>query len=232
MAEGFISRHHLCQGEAMGDQGLQVHPPRQSLLQQQVARGSGLLAWLTWQGILAIPPLVGLLSLFIDEEPTPGIGAKMLQLLQGYLIAPGSSAAILLMVVTAVGLWPGNTWRGCRSSISRSRISRAGTPTVLNDLCRTLRKSGYRIAVRPSPGTCACRCGCCRNVPAPVCRVWRPKRRACCRETATTSRFSSISPTSPAVPAVRRPCTCMRSSLPICLLLPPTSPGIGHRAYS
>lgn len=120
-------------------------------LQPQVARESGWLALVTWPGIIGLPPLVGLLSLFVDEEPPRGWWPKLKQLLQGYLIAPGFGVAIFLMVLVGTWLVAYKYLRQLRMEHIPITIRRGGYDTVLHDLAAALRQSGYQIEERPLP---------------------------------------------------------------------------------
>lgn len=131
-----------------------IWPPVFTLLvriQPQAARETGLINWVTWPAILAIPLLTGVLTMFVDEKPKPGIWGKLRPVLQGYLVAPGFGIAILTMMLVSTGLVIYSTIRQMKVEHVPILLKPDGYQQVLMDLTKALEQSGYKITRHPTP---------------------------------------------------------------------------------
>lgn len=101
--------------------------------------------------VLVLPFVIGLASLFVDSEPPPTLGGKAVQVLKGWLIAPGFAIAMLLMMITSIITLSITYLKRLKTEHVPITIKKGGYRTVMDDISQALNSNGVRVQEKELP---------------------------------------------------------------------------------
>jgi hypothetical protein len=98
-----------------------------------------------------LPFVIGIASLFVDSEPPPTWGAKIKQVLMGFVIAPGFAIGMVLMIFTTVITLGVTYLKRLKTEHVPITLKKNGYNNVVRDLREALNKNGVPVQEKELP---------------------------------------------------------------------------------
>ena len=95
--------------------------------------------------VFVLPLLIGLASLFVDNKPPETLGGKAIQILKGFVIAPGFAVGIVLMMITSVITIAVTYLKRIQTQHVPIQLQEGGYERVINDIKDALNKNNFPV---------------------------------------------------------------------------------------